>query len=78
MPRRTISIPESTDKLVRELAHEGESFSAAVTRLIELGASAAEGRKVPSYVGVADGPPDDLGLRAEEYLREYFENEWTD
>lgn len=78
MPRRTVSIPESTDKLVRELAREGESFSATVTRLIELGAVAAEGRRVPSYVGVADGPPDELGRRAEEYLREYFASEWTD
>lgn len=78
MPRRTISISESTDKLVRDVAHEGESFSAAVTRLIELGAIAAKGRQMPSYVGVADGPPDEVGRRAEEYLREFFANEWTD
>jgi hypothetical protein len=78
MPRRTISISETTDELVRDLARDGESFSAAVTRLIELGAVAAQGHRVPSYVGVAEGPPD-LSMRAEEYLRETFaEDEWTD
>jgi hypothetical protein len=77
MPKRTISIPEHTDQLVRDFAYEGESFSSALTRLIELGATAVEMNKVPSYVGSADGP-DDLGLRTEEYLREYFDNEWTD
>jgi hypothetical protein len=78
MPRRTISISDSIDELVRDLAFEGESFSAAVSRLVELGATSAQGRKVPGYVGVADGPPDDLGHRAEQYLREYYANEWTD
>jgi hypothetical protein len=77
MLRRTITIPESTEKLVRDLTLEGESFSAAVTRLIQLGALASEGRRVPSYVGIAEGPSD-LSLRAEEYLRDYFANEWTD
>ena len=70
MPRRTIHIPESTESLVRELAEEGESFSAAVTRLIEAGAAATRGKSVPSYVGVGSGPPDDLGRKAEQYLRE--------
>jgi hypothetical protein len=75
MPRRTIHIPEGTESLVRELADEGESFSAAVTRLIEAGAAAIGGKRPPRYVGVADGPPDDLGRRAEEYLRELASSE---
>jgi hypothetical protein len=73
MPRRTIHISESTEELVRELAGEDESFSAAVTRLIEAGAAATKGRRPPGYVGIASGPPDELGRRAEEYLREAFE-----
>ena len=78
MPRRTISISESTDKLVRELAQEGESFSAAVSRLIEAGANAIEAGRVPSYVGSGEGPAD-LSLRAEEYVREIFsDEEWAD
>jgi hypothetical protein len=68
MPRRTIYISESTEKRVRELADEGESFSAAVTRLLEAGASAVEGRRVPRYVASGEGPSD-LGRRAEWYLR---------
>ena len=75
MPRRTIHIPESTDSLVRELADEGESFSAAVTRLIEAGAAARAGKRVPSYVGVGSGGPDDLALKAEHYLRELASSE---
>lgn len=67
MPRRTINLPDSVDSLVRALAHEGESFSAAVTRLIEAGASSLGGRRRPSYVGSGDGPRD-LGRRAEAYL----------
>jgi hypothetical protein len=71
MVRKTITMPESTVNLVRESARDGESFSAAVTRLIEEGARlVAEGR-VPSYVGSAEGPGD-MGIRAEEYLREIF------
>ncbi len=67
--RRTVTMPDSTDALVRRMARDGESFSAAVARLIETGARALEGRTRPSYVGVGDGP-DDLGRRAEAYLQE--------
>jgi hypothetical protein len=69
MARRTIYIPEGTETLVRELALEGESFSATVTRLIEAGAKALKRGRVPSYVGSGEGP-DDLGRKAEDYLRE--------
>ncbi len=69
MVRRTVNLPDSVDILVRELAEEGESFSAAVARLIEVGARSLRGSKPPRYVASGEGP-DDLGRRAEEYLRE--------
>ena len=75
MPRRTIHITESTEALVRELSDEGESFSAAVTRLIQAGATAIDGTHAPRYVGIASGPPDELGRRAEEYLRKLVTSE---
>ena len=51
MARRTISLPDQTDELVRRMAHEGESFFAAVARLIEAGAKSLEGRRSVSYLG---------------------------
>jgi hypothetical protein len=69
MARRTIYLPDSTEARVRELAHEGESFSAAVARMIEAGARSLEGGKAPRYVAAGEGP-EDLGIRAEDYLRE--------
>lgn len=72
MARRTINIPDSTESLVREIAEDGESFSAAVTRLVEIGAAAVQGSRIPRYVGAGDGPPDEIGLKAERYLDELF------
>jgi hypothetical protein len=69
--RRTIHIPDYLDREVREHAGEGESFSAAVTRLIEEGLRASGAGKAPSYVGTGAGPSD-LGRNAEKYLREIF------
>lgn len=69
MARRTIHIAEGTEELVRELASEGESFSATVTRLIETGAKSLKRGRTPSYVGSGEGPHD-LGRKAEKYLRE--------
>ncbi len=68
MVRRTVSLPEAIDELVRREAEEGESFSAAVARLIEAGARSFRGKKPPAYVGSFEGPSD-LGRRAEDYLR---------
>jgi hypothetical protein len=68
MARRTINLPEPTDALVRELARDGESFSATVSRLIEAGARSLQGPKRPVYVAAGDGP-EDLGVKAEDYLR---------
>jgi hypothetical protein len=69
MVRKTITLPESTVRLVREAAAEGESFSATITRLVEVGARLAAERKVPRYVGSGEGPSD-LSQRVEELLRE--------
>ena len=68
MVRRTVSIPESVDEKVRDAAVDDESFSAAVARLLEAGLRATTGKHRPDWVGSGDGP-DDLGRRAEEYLR---------
>ena len=74
MARRTIHIPGGTEELVQELALEGESFSATATRLIEAGAKALSRGRKPSYVATGDGP-DDLGRRAEMYLRDTVTSE---
>jgi hypothetical protein len=63
-----VNLPQSVEETVRELAREGESFSATVSRLIEAGARSVRGGKRPSYVAAGEGP-DDLGRRAEQYLR---------
>lgn len=73
MARRTVNLPDSTDDLVRALAHDGESYSAAVTRLVEAGARALGSRRPPSYVASGEGP-EDLGRMAERYLRELVES----
>ena len=69
MVRRTVSLPESVDALVREQAREGESYSATVARLVRQGAASDGRKKRPQYVGSGEGPTD-LGRRAEKYLRE--------
>lgn len=69
MARRTINLPDAIDARVRSLTQEGESFSGAITRLIEAGMKAFQQGSAPSYVGSGEGP-EDLGLRAEDYLRE--------
>ena len=71
MVRKTITLPESTVRVVQESAYEGESFSATVTRLIEEGARLAAQGKVPSWVGSAEGTGD-LSQRVEEILRELY------
>ena len=73
MARRTVNLPESVEAVVRELAEEGESFSATVSRLIEEGARSLRGPRRPSYVGTGEGP-EDLGRMAELYLRELVPN----
>jgi hypothetical protein len=72
MPRRTINVPPRIDALVREMAHDHESFSAAVVRLIETGIRNEGRRRPPSYVASGDGP-EDLSEKAELYLKELIE-----
>jgi hypothetical protein len=67
VPRRTIYLPESVEELVREHAREGESFSAAVVRLLALGALDDDPESWPDYIGSGEGPGD-LGINAEKYL----------
>jgi len=68
MARRTVNLPDGVEALARELAIEGESFSATVARLIEVGARASQARMSPRYVASGEGL-DDLGRLAEQYLR---------
>lgn len=72
MARRTIYLPDSVEKLARERAQKGESFSATVARLIEAGAHAA-GRVDLPWIGAGEGP-EDLGINHEKYLRDSVED----
>jgi hypothetical protein len=67
MPRKTIYIPESAVELVDGHAQEGDSFSATVVRLLELGAREDEQQVPLDYVGSGE-EPGDLGINAEKYL----------
>ena len=67
MPRKTIYLPEGAERLVHEHARDGESFSATVLRLIELGANAEDDQAPLEYFGSGEGPGD-LGVNAEKYL----------
>ena len=71
MPRRTVSLPKAIDDLVHELAEEGESYSAAVARLVQDGARATRSERRPRYIGMARaGLPRDFGLNHERYVAE--------
>jgi hypothetical protein len=67
MPRKTIYLPEAVEKTVRDHATAGESFSATVVRLIELGVRQEEPFVPLDYFGSGEGPGD-LGINAEKYL----------
>jgi hypothetical protein len=73
MVRKTITLPESTVRFVREESRAGESFSATVARLLTERARSGETTRMPSYVASGDGPPD-LSQRVEKYLREALAN----
>ncbi len=75
MPRKTIYLPDGAKRLVHEHARDGESFSATVLRLIELGAAedvefdAVNENELPlGYIGAGKGGPPDLSINAEKYL----------
>lgn len=65
--RRTIYLPDSIEDIVREHAHEDESFSATIVRLIELGALDDDRENWPDYIGSFEGPGD-LSINLEKYL----------
>lgn len=67
MARRTIYLPDSIEGLVREHAREGESFSATIVRLIELGALSGDEEDWPEWIGSIEGPGD-WGINLEKYL----------
>jgi predicted CopG family antitoxin len=67
VPRKTIYLPDSIEELVREHAAEGESFSATIVRLVEIGAREDEHHVPLEYIGAGEGPGD-LGINAEKYL----------
>lgn len=67
MPRKTIYLPEDVEETVREHAVEGESFSATIVRLVELGAREDEHPVRLDYFGSGEGPGD-LGINNEKYL----------
>jgi len=75
MPRKTIYLPDTAEELVREHVREGESFSATVVRLLELGAAEdvefgpLDEEEFPlGYIGAGKGGPPDLSINAEKYL----------
>lgn len=71
MPRRTVSLPKTIDDLVHELAEQGESYSAAVARLIQDGARSTRSEPRPRYVGSAhSGPPRDFARNYERYVED--------
>jgi len=65
--RRTIYIPDSIEDLVRKHSLEGESFSATIVRLVELGALDDDRESWPEWIGSFEGPGD-LGINLEKYL----------
>lgn len=66
--RRTITLPESIDARIRNTANEDESFSAAITRLVEAGL--AEAPPGLDYIGSGESGDADLAFRVEEILAE--------
>jgi hypothetical protein len=68
MVRRTVTLPDSIDSRVRDAAYDGESFSAAVTRLLGEGLASTENR--PDWIGSGDSGDGTLSMRVEEVLRE--------
>jgi len=69
MVRRTISVPASVDHIVRRVAEEEGSYSAAVARLVEAGSKQVGKTPRPSWIGRGRGPRD-LGINAEKYIRD--------
>ena len=68
MVRRTITLPDSLDTRVREHVGDNESFSAAITRLVE---AALERDSEPlAWIGSGQSGDPDLALHLEEVMEE--------
>lgn len=68
VPRKTIYLPEDVEETVREHAVVGESFSATIVRLVELGAREDEHHVPLDYIRSGNSGLPDLGINAEKYL----------
>lgn len=68
MVRATITVPADLHREIRDLAREGESFSAAICRLARAGA----GNQPPAWIGMAEGGSDD-SMRVEAILGEIID-----
>jgi len=66
--RRTISVSEAIDRLIKDRVAEEGSYSAAVARLVEAGTRRLGRKSALPYVAAGDGPPD-LSIAAERYVR---------
>lgn len=71
--RRTITLPDALDTRVRAVAGDGESFSGAVSRLLE--ASLREHRSRPAWIGSGESGDPELALHVEEVLAELATDE---
>lgn len=68
MVRRTITLPDSLDTRVREQVGDNESFSAAITRLVE---AALERDPEPlAWIGSGQSDDPDLALQLEQVMDE--------
>jgi hypothetical protein len=70
--RRTITLPEDIDSRVRAAAGDGESFSAAVARLIDAGLTNEQPRL--AWIGSGDSGDPELAYRVEGVLKELAAN----
>lgn len=70
--RHTIYVPDEKEQLIRSAMQPGETFSAAVLRLVQEGIFASMGREEPGYFNSMEGDdlPEDLGLNYEKYMHE--------
>lgn len=54
MVRRAVNLPDAVDARVRGAAEEGESYSAAVTRLLELALASAGSTPPPPWIAAGE------------------------
>ena len=76
MTRSTRNAPDAVEVLLDSLDQDDATYFAALARVLEEGQRAIRTGKAPPFIGSGEGPGD-LGIRAEDYLREIF-NDWRD